>query len=227
MAVVLAFKATTGSPFAPVTTANAFSGQSIGSNDMLVAEAPQSMGRTMTIAYAPPSTPLAFGGFRTQSSADEHAQLDGNQSKWGQDRVEDRVIDGEVKLSAITETSSITKSSSVAEAPAPRNAPEPRKAPEAQVTAKAKLAAAAYEDSKPRKKKSASNDDDKPAKSKKSTKTASKSQRSKSRRDGDGYEEKARVAYSERSYGGYSGGNGYSDGGRSAGQTMSDNLRPL
>ena len=31
MAVVLAFKATTGSPFAPVTTANAFKGQEIGS----------------------------------------------------------------------------------------------------------------------------------------------------------------------------------------------------
>ncbi len=45
MAVVLAFKATTGSPFAPVTTANAFKGQAIGS-DMLVAEAPQAMGRS-------------------------------------------------------------------------------------------------------------------------------------------------------------------------------------
>jgi hypothetical protein len=233
MAVVLAFKATTGSPFAPVTTANAFAGQSIGSDDLLVAEAPQSMGRTMTVAYAPPSTPLAFGGFRTQSTADEHAHLEGNQSKWGQDRVEDRVIDGAVKLSAITETSSITKTESVAEAPAPRLAPEPRKAPEAQVTSKAKLAAAAYEDSKPRKK-SASNDDDgkseKSGKSKKSTKTASKSQRSKSRREVASYEDrgyreaKARVAYSERSYGG---GNGYSDGGRSAGQTMSDNFRPL
>ena len=50
MAVVLAFKATTGSPFAPVTTANAFKGQAIGS-DMLVAEAPQAMGRTLTLAY--------------------------------------------------------------------------------------------------------------------------------------------------------------------------------
>ena len=45
MAVVLAFKATTGSPFAPVTTANAFKGQGIGS-DMMVAEAPQVMGRS-------------------------------------------------------------------------------------------------------------------------------------------------------------------------------------
>jgi rare lipoprotein A (peptidoglycan hydrolase) len=235
MAVVLAFKATTGSPFAPVTTANAFAGQSIGSDELLVAEAPQTMGRTMTVAYAPPSTPLAFGGFRTQSRADEHAQLDDNQSKWGQDRV----IDGAVKLSAVTETSSITQaeSHSVAEAsPEPRNAPEPRKAPEAETSAKAKLAAAAYDEAKPRKKKSASKDDDKPeksAKSKKSSKTASKSERRKSRRDVASYEERgergyreerARVAYSERGYGG---GNGYSDGGRSAGQTMSDNLRPL
>ena len=51
MAVVLAFKATTGSPFAPVTTANAFKGQGIGSN-MLVAEAPQAMGRSVTLAYS-------------------------------------------------------------------------------------------------------------------------------------------------------------------------------
>ena len=53
MAVVLAFKATTGSPFAPVTTANAFKGQAIGS-EMLVAEAPQAMGRS--------SVTLAGGG---------------------------------------------------------------------------------------------------------------------------------------------------------------------
>jgi rare lipoprotein A (peptidoglycan hydrolase) len=241
MAVVLAFKATTGSPFAPVTTANAFAGQSIGSNDMLVAEAPQSA-RSMTIAYAPPSTSLAFGGFSTQSRADEHAHLDDNQSKWGQDRV----VDGEVNVSAVTETSSITKAESHSDAqaaPEPRNAPEPRKAPEAENSAKAKLAAAAYDEAKPRKTKSASNDDgdksEKSAKSKKSTKTTSKSERRKSRRDVASYEERgsrsyreertyrderARVAYSERSYGG---GNGYSEGGRSAGQTMSDNLRPL
>lgn len=237
MAVVLAFKATTGSPFAPVTTANAFAGQSIGSNDMLVAEAPQTMGRAMTVAYTPPSTPLAFGGFRTQSKADEHAHLDDNQSKWGQDRV----ADGEVNLAAITETSSITRAapdSTAQAAPEPRNAPAPRKAPEAEKSAKAKLAAAAYEEAKPRKKKVARSDDDgdkpeKSAKSKKSTKTANKSERRRSRRDVASYEERgnrsyreenARVAYSERSYGG---GNGYSDGGRSAGQTMSDNLRPL
>ena len=72
MAVVLAFKATTGSPFAPVTTANAFKGQGIGS-DMLVAEAPQAIGRTLTLAYSGSDaqrTPIAFGGFSTQSRAD-------------------------------------------------------------------------------------------------------------------------------------------------------------
>jgi hypothetical protein len=241
MAVVLAFKATTGSPFAPVTTANAFSGQSIGSNDMLVAEAPQSMGRTMTIAYyQPPSTSLAFGGFRTQSHPDENASLAGTQSKWG----EDRVIDGPVKLSAVTEKSPVTETSSITQAgpdptaqaaPEPRNAPEPRKAPEAEKSAKAKLAAAAYDEAKPRKKKTARNDDDgdKPEKSAKSKKTANKSEGRRSRREVASYEERGRrsyreenprVAYSERSYGG---GNGYSEGGRSAGQTMSDNLRPL
>ncbi len=69
MAVVLAFKATTGSPFAPVTTANAFKGQGIGSN-MLVAEAPQAMGRSLTLAYSGEDvrhTPIVFGGFSTQS----------------------------------------------------------------------------------------------------------------------------------------------------------------
>lgn len=245
MAVVLAFKATTGSPFAPVTTANAFAGQTIGSNDMLVAEAPQSMGRTMTIAYTPPSTSLAFGGFRTQSRPDENASLAGTQSKWG----EDRVTDGPVRLSAVTETPSVTETSSITQAapdstaqaaPEPRNAPEPRKAPEAEKSAKAKLAAAAYEEAKPRKKKASRDDDgDKPeksAKSKKSTKSANKSERHRSRREEASYEERGsrsyreereyrpRVAYSERSS---DGGNGYSDGGRSAGQTMSDNLRPL
>jgi rare lipoprotein A (peptidoglycan hydrolase) len=237
MAVVLAFKATTGSPFAPVTTANAFAGQSIGSNDMLVAEAPQSMGRTMTIAYTPPSTSLAFGGFRTQSRADLAQHEAANQSTWD----EEHVIDGPVKLSAVAETPSVTETSSITQAapdstaqaaPEPRNAPEPRKAPEAEKSAKAKLAAAAYDEAKPRKKNVARSDDedDKPEKSAKSKKSANKSERRRSRREVASYEERGnrsyreespRVAYSERSYG------GYSEGGRSAGQTMSDNLRPL
>ncbi len=222
MTVVLAFKATTGSPFAPVTTANAFSGQSIGSDDMLVAEAPQTIGRTMTIAFTPPSTSLALGGFRTQTPMDRTAarslgaQHAANQSEWD----EDRVVDGPVRLSAVTETSSITET-----------AVEEKRATPAKKSAKAKIAAAVYEDvAKSRKKKSTSNRDaDKSEKSGKSTKAA-KSERQRSRRQVASYEERGnrsdreerpRVAYSsERGYGGY-------DSGRSAGQTMSDNLRPL
>jgi rare lipoprotein A len=72
MAVVLAFQATAGSPFAPVTTANAFAGHGIGS-DMLVAEAPQALGRSLTtVAYTSNDGhmgSLAFGGFTTQSRA--------------------------------------------------------------------------------------------------------------------------------------------------------------
>ena len=224
MAVVLAFKATTGSPFAPVTTANAFSGQSVGAGHMLVAEAPQAMGRVTTVAYAPPSTSLAFSGFGTQrrvdrSQARSRAQQ-ANQSRWD----EDRVIDGPVKLSAVTETSSIT-------------VPQPKKAAQrgtaAKEAAKAKLAAAVYdEDAKPRKKKSSRGD--KAEKSGKSVKTASRHERSRSHREVASYEERRgrsyrddreyrpRVAYQvERDYG------GHSDGARSAGQTMSDNFRPL
>jgi hypothetical protein len=115
-------------------------------------------------------------------------------------------------------------------------------APEAEQGAEAKLAAAVYEDAeKPRNKKASrsekSEKSDKAEKSSKSTKTANKSERRRSKREVASYEERGirsyrsveredrpRVAYSERSYGG---GNGYSEGGRSAGQTMSDNLRPL
>jgi rare lipoprotein A (peptidoglycan hydrolase) len=241
MAVVLAFKATTGSPFAPVTTANAFKGQGIGS-DMLVAEAPQAMGRSVTLAYAADAkAPIAFGGFSTQSHADRNAaqsrgeQQAANQSAWD----EDRVIDEPVKaVEAVTETSSITE-----QAAAPRQMAEAREAPEAKKSPKARLAAAAQEeDAKPRKskKKVAGNRGDDDAKSKK--KVARKSdddedrseRRRSSRREVASYEERRsyraereyrpRVASTvERNYG--TGGN--SDGGRSAGQLMSDNLRPL
>jgi hypothetical protein len=229
MAVVLAFKATTGSPFAPVTAANAFKGQSIGSGDMLVAEAPQSIGRVATISFTPPiGQSLAYGGFSTKGvTAHESAQsrtdqVATNQTRWD----EDRVIDGSINVAAVTEKSSITEA-------APASKPVT-----AEKSAKAKLAAAVYEDAKPRKKKSAANNsDDKPEKSAKS-KSANKSERSRrSRREVAEYDErrgrsyrgegeyKPRVAYSERSYGG--GGYGSDGGGRSAGQTMSDNLRPL
>jgi len=232
MAVVLAFKATTGSPFAPVTTANAFSGQSVGAGHMLVAEAPQAIGRVMTIAYTPPAQPLAFGGFHTQKSIfgkPDQSHPKGhvlNQTAWSDDHLdEDAVIDAPVKLSAITETSSITKAE-------PKRSSGTRQA--AKEAAKAKLAAAAYEEpSKSKKKKSA-----RAEKSAKSVKTASKSERRRSRREVASYEERRgrsyredreyreyrpRVAYQSEGY--YSG--AHSDGARSAGQTMSDNLRPL
>ncbi len=226
MAVVLAFKATTGSPFAPVTTANAFSGQSVGAGSMLVAEAPQAIGRVMTIAYSPASTPVAFGGFTTQSRGDRGLSQQSralrnaaNQSQWD----EDRVIDGPVKLSSITETSSIAS---------------PKKADKAKEAAKAKLAAAAYDDdAKPAKKKrgdKAEKSEKSGAEKSKSTKTASKSRRSRRDREVASYEGRGRSNREDREYrprvayqadGSYS--YGHSDGGRSAGQTMSDNLRPL
>jgi rare lipoprotein A (peptidoglycan hydrolase) len=262
MTVVLALKATTGSPFAPVTTANAFKGQEIGS-DMMVAEAPQVMGRTLTLAYSGSEaqrTPIAFGGFSTQSRADlaSVAQSRGerqaaNQTAWD----EDRVIDEPVKfVAAVTETSSITDTEQSA---APRQAAEARQAPEAKKSPKARLAAVAdEEDSKPReaKKRVATNRDDEAKSTRKvarksdedyDTKSKKKiarksddedegrSERRRSRREVASYEERrsysaerdyqyrSRYAQVERNYG--SGGN--SDGGRSAGQTMSDNLRPL
>jgi rare lipoprotein A (peptidoglycan hydrolase) len=230
MAVVLAFKATTGSPFAPVTTANAFSGQSVGAGNMLVAEAPQAIGRVMTIAYSPAQAPVAFGGFTTQSHSVQAGlsqqsralRAAANQSHWD----EDRVIDGPVKLSVASETSSITPPKKVAKVEA----------------AKAKLASAAYDDeAKPAKKKRGDKADtsSKGDKAEKSTKTASKSKRSRRDRDRDvasyegrssrGYREergsseyRPRVAYQSQE--GYS---SHSDGGRSAGQTMQDNFRPL
>jgi rare lipoprotein A (peptidoglycan hydrolase) len=256
MAVVLAFKATTGSPFAPVTTANAFNGQAIGS-DMLVAEAPQAMGRSVTLAYAADTKPIAFGGFSTQSRADRNTaqtreQQAANQTPWD----EDRVIDEPVKVVAsVTETSSITKQ---AAEPEPRKMAEAREAPEAKKSPNARLAAAAYEDdAKPRKtkKRVASDDDDTKSKKKvarksdddddakgkkkvarKSDDDEDKSERRRSsRREVASYEERrsyraerdyqysSRYAQVERNYG--SGGN--SDGGRSAGQTTTDNFRPL
>lgn len=226
MAVVLAFKATTGSPFAPVTTANAFSGQSVGAGNMLVAEAPQAMGRVMTIAYTPASTSLAFGGFTTQSHNDHgilqsRTHLSANQSRWD----EDRVIDGPVKLSAnippVTETSSIT-------AVAPK-----KKHDDAKASAKAKLAAAAYDEEAKAKKKSSKS----ASKSKsKSSKSASKSRRSRTDQDVASYEGRSsrsgyrddRGSYRPRvAYESGSSPYGHSDGGRSAGQTMQDNFRPL
>ena len=242
MVVVLAFKATTGSPFAPVTTANAFKGQGIGSN-MLVAEAPQAMGRSVTLAYSGGDvqrTPIAFGGFSMQSrigGPSRGQEVAVNQTEWD----EDRIVDEQPKVvAAVTETSSITEQA----AAAPRQAAEAREAPEAKKAPKARLAAVAQdEDSKPRKsakKRVASNgDDDFKAKKKVARNNDEdedgKSERRRSRREVASYEERrsyraerdyeyrSRYAQVERNYGS----GGRSEGGRSAGQLMSDNLRPL
>jgi len=221
MAVVLAFKATTGSPIAPVTTANAFSGQSIGSESILVSEAPQAMGRVTTVAYVPPSTPLAFGGFRTQSRATAAASrsLGGhhaaNQTEWD----EDRVVDGPVMLSSVTETSSIT---AAAEKPSVKKKDK----------AKAKFAAAVYDDAgkddagkagAKKKKSSESRASDKAEKSSKSAKSGKSGRRS--RRHVASYEERGVRGYRDHRYA-YSVERDYAPS-RSAGQLMSDNLRPL
>ena len=255
MAVVLAFKATTGSPFAPVTTANAFKGQGIGSK-MLVAEAPQAMGRSVTLAYSGEDvqrTPIAFGGFSTQSRAGAPArgqEVAANQTEWDEDRVLDSepekvaLVEPEKVPVVVTETSSITD-----KAPEPRQVAAISEAPEARKAPKARLASAAQdEDSKPRKsakKRVASNGDDdskaddtkakKKVARKKDENEDGKSERRRSRREVASYEERrsysaerdyeyrSRYAQVERNYG--SGGN--SEGSRSAGQLMSDNLRPL
>ncbi len=260
MAVVLAFKATTGSPFAPVTTANAFKGQEIGSK-MLVAEAPQAMGRSVTLAYSGEDvqrTPIAFGGFSTQSRIGAQSrvqqQVAVNQTEWDEDRIVDEPQ--EKVVASVTETSSITERT----AAAPRQVAEAREAPEVKKAPKARVAAVAQdEDSKPRKSaktRVASNGDDDDAKAKKKATRKSadddtkvkkkvarksdddedgKSERRRSRREVASYEERrsyqaerdyqyrSRYAQVERNYG--SGGN--SEGGRSAGQLTSDNLRPL
>ena len=252
MAVVLAFKATTGSPYAPVTTANAFKGQGIGSN-MLVAEAPQAMGRSLTLAYSGEDvrhTPIVFGGFSTQSRIGAPARsqvVAANQTEWDEDRVIDEPQPKVV--AAVTETSSITEQAAVAAprqaAAEPRQAAEAREAPEAKKAPKARLAAVAQdEDSKPRtsaKKRVASNGDDDDVKTKKKVARKNdedddgKSERRRSRREVASYEERrsysaerdyeyrSRFAQVERNYGS----GGRSDGGRSAGQLTSDNLRPL
>ncbi|MFA5900588.1 MAG: hypothetical protein WC829_15925, partial [Hyphomicrobium sp.] len=160
-----------------------------------------------------------FGGFDSQSHAAHNLARSTtlrqaiNQSRWD----EEHVIDGAVKLSAVTETSSIArdvKLSKVKEA------------------AKAKLAAATYDEGSKSKKKKSSREA-KAEKTSKSTKSASKSSR-RSRRSNDvaNYDDsRGRRYVEEREYrprvasgGGYY---GHSDGGRSAGQTMADNFRPL
>jgi rare lipoprotein A (peptidoglycan hydrolase) len=237
MAVVLAFKATTGSPFAPVTTANAFRGQGIGSK-RLVAEAPQAMGRRVTLAYLGEGvqhTPIAFGGFSTQSRIGASArgqEVAANQTEWDEDRIVDSepaklaLVEPEKVPVVVTETSSITD-----KAPEPRQVVTASETPDARKAPKERLAAAPQEEeSQPRKSSSKKkiarkNDEDEDGKSERRRsrrEVASYEERRSYRAERD-YEYRSRYAQVERNYG--SGGN--SDGGRSAGQLMSDNLRPL
>ena len=137
MAVVLAFKATTGSPFAPVTTANAFKGQAIGS-DMLVAEAPQAMGRSsVTLGRRTPASRSPSVASRRRAAPISTRRSRGraagrHQTPWD----EDRVIDEPAKVVAsVTEKSSITEK---AAEPEPRKigggprGPQARKSPNAE-----------------------------------------------------------------------------------------------
>lgn len=250
MAVVMAFKATTGSPFAPVTTANAFAGQTVGSARLLVAEAPQAIGRVTTVAYSSPNTPLAFGGFRTQSRAvrsaasslgSEHSLGKANRAEWD----EDGVVDGPVRLSQDVVTASIA-APTIAEKPSVKSvaaadnteAKSKKSAKSAKKSDKARIAAAVYADTpKPEDSKTSSKKTDGNGKAetsgskveKKSTTRSRKSAKSK-RRSGS----KNKIAnYESRggSYYGSSYGNRYSDrsytASRSAGQLMADNLRRL
>ncbi|WP_083509639.1 septal ring lytic transglycosylase RlpA family protein [Hyphomicrobium sulfonivorans] len=252
MAVVMAFKATTGSPFAPVTTANAFAGQTVGSARLLVAEAPQAIGRVTTVAYTAPNTPLAFGGFRTQSRAvrsaasslgSEHSLGKANRAEWD----EDGVVDGPVRLSqdlvtASIATPSIAEKSQAVKSVATTDKAEAKSksaAKSAKKSDKARIAAAVYADTpKPEASKSSSSkkhdDSSKAEKSdaKVEKKSTSKSRKSAKSKRGSG--SKSKVAnYESRggSYYGSSYGNSYSDrsytSSRSAGQLMSDNLRRL
>ncbi len=240
MAVVLAFKATTGSPFAPVTTANAFRGQGIGSK-MLVAEAPQAMGRRVTLAYLGEGvqhTPIAFGGFSTQSrigAAARGQEVAANQTEWDEDRIVDSepaklaLVEHEKVPIVVTETSSHHRG----------KAPEPRQV----VTARRNSGRAQGASKAAPRRRSSGGRKSQPRKSSSKKKVArkndededGKSERRRSRREVASYEERrsyraerdyeyrSRYAQVERNYG--SGGN--SEGGRSAGQLMSDNLRPL
>ncbi len=100
MAVALALQATAASPMAPVTTANAFTRQDDAG--MIVAEAPQSLGRGVLaqVAYVPPvakTASLSFGDLlpnsvpqsRPRQVASLSLDRGVNQSRWGEDLAED------------------------------------------------------------------------------------------------------------------------------------------
>ncbi len=156
MAVALALQASAASPLAPVTTANAFATGSERA-ETLVAEAPQSMGRSHArIGAVEPSSHLAsvtlggherggtfFKSLFQQSTVQTRAQVASlsldrglNQSKWGEDRVEaEHAIGGDDVSSAETSTAgtsaAIDKGEERAKAPAaeaPRLVKKPQRA---------------------------------------------------------------------------------------------------
>ena len=237
MAVALALQASAASPLAPVTTANAFAKGTIGLR----------AARRRGAAGAGPHADAGLLGQRSAAHADcfrrlldpeprrprSVAQSHGerqaaNQTAWD----EDRVIDEPVKVvAAVTETSSITEQQPAVteQSTAPRQAAEARQAPEAKKSPKARLAAVAdEEDSKPRKsskkkiaRKSDDEDEDRSERRRTRREVASYEERRSYRAERD-YQYRSRYAQVERNYG--SGGNSND---RSAGQTMSDNFRPL
>lgn len=232
MAVVLAFQATAGSPFAPVTTANAFAGRGIGS-DMLVAEAPQALGRSLTtVAYTSSDrnlASLAFGGFTTQSRPQSALQSRGqvamlgaeqvaNQTTWG----EDRVIEPTPKP--------VTESSAVATDGAKEAAKD--QARKDQVAkgkaAEDKVASVSDDEPKPRQKRVARDrdDNDKAEASRARSRKVVARNEGRSRSNRAAKADRERVAYSAPRYASerFASGDG---GSRSAQQTTSDNLRPL
>jgi rare lipoprotein A (peptidoglycan hydrolase) len=216
MAVALAFQAASGSPLAPVTTANAFAGA--GSGGMLVAEAPQVFGRAQTIAYTPRDTgtsSVAYSGFPQSHAA---LQLNNpasraNQTAWNGDRVE---------VPAAAPPQSENSTVALDTKPAVDKAPVQ------------KVAAVADEDAKPAKKAVARKDDDDEDNSARRNRSRSKSARSERSSGGSRvareereYSSRGRVAYAEeRSAPRYV--SNYGEGSsRSAQQTTYDNMRPL
>jgi hypothetical protein len=71
MAAALALQASAGSPLAPVTTANAFARSGKPAAELLVAEAPQALGRVSariaSVEPEPETAPLSLGGLLAQS----------------------------------------------------------------------------------------------------------------------------------------------------------------
>jgi rare lipoprotein A (peptidoglycan hydrolase) len=227
-AVALAFQAASGSPLAPVTTANAFAGAGSGSGGMLVAEAPQVFGRAQTVAYTPSDTQsssVAFGGF-----PQSHAPLAAlgvnsptnprNQTAWNGE-----TIDEPAAVPPQLENSTVALDLK----PVVEKKAEVEKA-EVEKAAVQKVAAADDEDAKPSKKRVARKDDDdedQGARRSRSRNKVARSERSRGNREEREYS-RARVASAEeRSEPRYVS-SSYGDGGsRSAQQTTYDNMRPL